>query len=228
MFNARLIDFCFHICPEKTFGEMWKFSEVYFKIKDLLANGTEFNEVIGEVNGFPIILTSISAGKSITYKLELNGVVWVIHDNINAEPNQDFSKQILQYMAWHFNDKTLYDIFNLEHRVVKPKISDLYVLWIKLVDEFNKDSKGFKERNICVSQDKYIRVINARPATYPDEIIGKVDIIENGVFESFVFNTDGIPFKEGMKLRTTLIKQKGSFIPTPTLTTNKDFTQKDY
>lgn len=228
MFNARLIDFCFHVCPEKTFGGMWKFAEELFKIRDGLANGTEYNPVIGVVDSHQIVLTPISTENSITYKLELNGVIWVIHDNINAVPNQDFSKEILRYMAWHFNDKTLYDIFNLEHRVVKPKISDLYVLWIKLVDEFNKDSKGFKERSICVSQDKYIRVVNARPATYPDEIIGKVDIIENGVFESFVFNTDGIPFKEGMKLRTTLIKQKGSFIPTPTLTTNKDFTQKDY
>lgn len=228
MFNARLIDFCFHICPEKTFGEMWKFSEVYFKIKDLLANGTEFNEVIGEVNGFPIILTSISTGNSITYKLELNGVVWVIHDNINVEPNQDFSKEILKYMAWHFNNKTLHDIFGLECRVVKPKISDLYVLWIKLVDEFNKDCKGFKERTICVSQDKYIRVINARPSSHPDEVIGKVDIIENGMVDSFVFNTDGIPFKEAMRLRTILIKQKGSFVPTPTLSHNTDFTQKEF
>ena len=228
MLNARLIDFCFHICPRIPFGEMWKFSEVYFKIKDLLANGTEFNEVIGEVNGFPIILTSISAGKSITYKLELNGVIWVIHDNINVEPNQDFSREILQYMAWHFNDKTLYDIFNLEHRVVKPKISDLYAIWIKLIDEFNLNNKGFAERNIWLGPEKCIRIIKPRPATYPDEIIGKVDIIENGVLDSFVFTTDGIPFKKAMKLRTTLIKQKGSFVTPPSLNPNPDFTQKEF
>ena len=228
MFNARLIDFCFHVCPEKTFGEMSKFAEELFKIRDGLANGTNYNPIIGVVDGQEIILTPISTENSITYKLELGSLVWVIHDNINGEPNQDFSRQILQYMGWHFNDKTLYDIFNLEHRVVKPKISDLYALWIKLIDEFNLNQKGFSERTICLSPEKCIRIIKPRPATHPDEIIGKVDIIENGVFDSFVFTTDGIPFKEAMKLRTTLIKQKGSFVTAPSLNSNPDFTQKEF
>ena len=228
MFNARLIDFCFHICPGKTFGEMSKFAEELFKIRDGLANGTEYNPIIGVVDGQQIILTPISTENSITYKLELGSLVWVIHDNINGEPNQDFSRQILQYMGWHFNDKTLYDIFNLEYRTVKPEFSDLYTLWIKLIDEFNLNPKGFKERTICLSQEKCIRIIKPRTASQPDEIIGKVDIIENGVFDSFVFTTDGIPFKEAMKLRTTLIKQKGSFVPPPSLNPNSDFTQKEF
>ena len=227
MFNARLIDFCFHVCPEKTFGEMSSFAKELFKIKDRLANGEGFHPVVGRVDGSDVTLTPISVKKAITYKLELNGVVWVIHDNIKAEPNQNFSKQILTYMGWHFNNKTLYDIFGLKDRGVKPKISDLYTLWITLVDEFNKDHNGLKERNICISQDKYIRVINARPGKHPDEVIGKVDIIDNGEFDSFVFNTDGIPFKESMKLRTALIKQKSGFSPTRPLGTNPDFTQKE-
>lgn len=228
MFNARLIDFCFHICPEKTFGEMSKFAEELFKIRDGLANGTEYNPIIGIVDGQQIILTPISTENSITYKLELGSLIWVIHDNINGEPNQDFSRQILQYMTWHFNDKTLYDIFNLEHRVVKPKISDLYALWIKLIDGFNLNPLGFSERTISLGQEKCIRIIKPRTTKYPDLVIGRVDIIDNGVLDSFVFTTDGIPFKEAMKLRTTLIKQKGSFIPQPTLSSNPDFTQKEF
>ena len=228
MFNARLIDFCFHVCPEKTFGEMSKFAEELFKIRDGLANGTTYNPIIGVMNGQQIILTPISTENSLTYKLELGSLVWVIHDNINAEPNQDFSKQILQYMGWHFNTKTLYDIFGLEHRVVKPEISDLYALWIKLIDEFNLNPNGFKEKTMWLGREKCIRVIDGRLSVYPDEVIGKVDIIENGVFDSFVFTTDGIPFKEAMKLRTTLIKQKGSFVTPPSLNPNPDFTQKEF
>lgn len=228
MFNARLIDFCFYIYPENTFGKMWKFTQQLFKISDGLANGREYNPVIGVVDGQQIILTPIWAKNSITYKLELGSLVWVIHDNINGEPNQDFSKQILQYMSWHFNTKTLYDIFNLEHRTVKPEISDLYALWIKLIDELNIDINGFKERTMYLGQEKCIRVVDVRQASHPDEIIGKVDIIKNGVFDSFVFNTDGIPFKEAMKLRTTLIKQTGSFLPHTTLNPNPDFTQKEF
>ena len=79
-----------------------------------------------------------------------------------------------------------------------------------------------------MSPEKCIRIIKPRPTTRPDEIIGKVDIIENGVFDSFVFTTDGIPFKEAMKLRTTLIKQKGSFVTPPSLNPNPDFTQKEF
>ena len=66
------------------------------------------------------------------------------------------------------------------------------------------------------------------PMILGHEVIGKVDIIENGVFDSFVFTTDGIPFKEAMKLRTTLIKQKGSFVTPPSLNPNPDFTQKEF
>ena len=228
MLTARLIDFCFHVFPEKTFGEMLKFANEIFKIRTGLSIGKECNPVIGIVDGEQIILTPIYTKNSITYKLELGSLVWVIHDNINGEPNQDFSKQILQYMSWHFNTKTLYDIFNLEHRTVKPEISDLYALWIKLIDELNIDINGFKERTMYLGQEKCIRVIDVRQASHPDEIIGKVDIIKNGVFDSFVFNTDGIPFKEAMKLRTTLIKQKGSFVPHTTLNPNTDFTQKEF
>ena len=228
MFNARLIDFCFHICPEKTFGEMSKFAEELFKIRDGLANGTNYNPIIGVVDDQQIILTAISTENSITYKLELGSLAWVIHDNINGEPNQDFSRQILQYMGWHFNDKTLYDIFNLEHRTVKPKISELYALWIKLVDGFNLNPLGFSERTIYLGTEKCIRIIKPRTTMYPDKVIGRVDIIENGVLDSFVFTTDGIPFKEAMKLRTTLIKQKGSFVPHTTLNPNTDFTQKEF
>ena len=228
MLTARLIDFCFHVFPEKTFGEMLKFANEIFKIRTGLSIGKECNPVIGIVDGEQIILTPIYTKNSITYKLELGSLVWVIHDNINGEPNQDFSKQILQYMSWHFNTKTLYDIFNLEHRTVKPEISDLYALWIKLIDELNIDINGFKERTMYLGQEKCIRVIDVRQASHPDEIIGKVDIIKNDVFDSFVFNTDGIPFKEAMKLRTTLIKQKGSFVPHTTLNPNTDFTQKEF
>lgn len=228
MLTARLIDFCFHVFPEKTFGEMLKFANEIFKIRTWLSIGKEYNPVIGIVDGEQIILTPIYTKNSITYKLELGSLVWVIHDNINGEPNQDFSKQILQYMSWHFNTKTLYDIFNLEHRTVKPEISDLYALWIKLIDELNIDINGFKERTMYLGQEKCIRVIDVRQASQPDEIIGKVDIIKNDVFDSFVFNTDGIPFKEAMKLRTTLIKQKGSFVPHTTLNPNTDFTQKEF
>lgn len=228
MFNVRLIDFCFHICPEKTFGEMWKFAEELFKIRDGLANGTEYNPIIGIVDGQQIILTPIHTKNSITYKLELGSLVWVIHDNITGVPNQDFSREILQYMGLHFNDKTLYDIFNLEDRVHKPEFSDLYALWINLIGEFNINNNGFEESNIWLGPEKCIRIIKPRPTTRPDEIIGKVDIIKNGVFDSFVFTTDGIPFKKAMELRTTLIKQKGSFNPKSALSSNPDFTQKEF
>lgn len=228
MLTARLIDFCFHVFPEKTFGEMLKFTNEIFKIRTRLSIGKEYNPVIGIVDGEQIILTPIYTKNSITYKLELGSLVWVIHDNITGAPNQDFSREILQYMGLHFNDKTLYDIFNLEDRVVKPEFSDLYALWIKLIDELNIDINGFKERTMYLGQEKCIRVIDVRQASHPDEIIGKVDIIKNGVFDSFVFNTDGIPFKEAMKLRTTLIKQKGSFVPHTTLNPNTDFTQKEF
>lgn len=228
MFNARLIDFCFHICPEKTFGEMWKFAEELFKIRDGLANGTEYNPIIGVVDGQQIILTPIHTKNSITYKLELGSLVWVIHDNITGVPNQDFSREILQYMGLHFNDKTLYDIFNLKDRVRKPEFSDLYALWINLIGEFNINNEGFEESNIWLGPEKCIRIIKPRPTTRPDEIIGKVDIIKNGVFDSFVFTTDGIPFKKAMELRTTLIKQKGSFNPKSALSSNPDFTQKEF
>ena len=228
MLTARLIDFCFHVFPEKTFGEMLKFANELFKIRDGLSIGKEYNPVIGVVDGEQIILTPIYTKNSITYKLELGPLVWVIHDNSTGVPNQDFSREILQYMGLHFNDKTLYDIFNLEDRVHKPEFSDLYALWIKLIEEFNINNKGFEESNIWLGPEKCIRIIKPRPTTRPDEIIGKVDIIKNGVFDSFVFTTDGIPFKKAMELRTTLIKQKGGFNPKSALSSNPDFTQKEF
>lgn len=228
MLTARLIDFCFHVFPEKTFGEMLKFANELFKIRDGLSIGKEYNPVIGVVDREEIILTPIYTKNSITYKLELGSLVWVIHDNVTGVPNQDFSREILQYMGWHFNDKTLYDIFNLEDRVHKPEFSDLYALWIKLIEEFNINNEGFEESNIWLGPEKCIRIIKPRPATRPDEIIGKVDIIKNGVFDSFVFTTDGIPFKKAMELRITWIKHKGSFNPKPVLSSNPDFTQKEF
>ena len=230
MFNARIIDFCFHIYPNKTFGEIKKFSEHLFKIRDYIIKGIELHPVIGVIDGQQITLDIISSKESITWKLEFNGVIWLIHDNIGATPNQDFSRTIIDYMALHFHDKSLKDIFGFnDNHSNTPISSDLYALWIHLIDQMNESPQGFVQGLVFLGQDKAIRTFNINPdKNKSGGLVGKVDIIDNGVFNSFVINTNGIPFKESMKLRTTLIKQKGSFLPTSTLSSNTDFTQKEF
>lgn len=226
MLQSRIIDFIFAIYPDRTFGELSVFAKGLFEMRDYIKNGFDVTGELGVIDGKAINSFSIP-GKNISYRLEYENVSYIIHDNEGEEPNQDFSREILTFMSVHYGDKTIADLFGLKEEYSTPL--DLYRIWIYLVEHFNKTTEGIPHHNLCINKTDDIKFMFVKLSpVQPDLITGKVTI-HKGIETQFItLNTNAIPFKSAMEMRNKWVYQTGSFIPEPTLSSNPDFTQKDY
>ena len=188
MLNARLIDFCFHLHPDWTFGAIAKFASELFKIRNLFKENLVIEEIIGLVDGPPIRLKRVGGESAIAYTLEHNGVVWLINDNVAGIPNQDYSRKLIEYMERDFENETLVDIFGLQDQSVIPTSIELYKVWIFLVDAMKNTQNRIEQETIHFGKDKKISLFNVRRGNDPAQIVGKMTYVASDIYKSFLLS----------------------------------------